>query len=51
MQLVGWVPMDELIIFASIGNEDPNSAGARRVMSSSGRLTRTVALDKLKDKT
>ena len=33
------------------GMKDPNSAGARRVMRSSGRLTRTVALVKSKYKT
>ena len=31
--------------------KDSNSAGARRVMRSSGRLTRIVALVKVKDKT
>ena len=31
--------------------KDPDSAGARRVMRSSGRLTRTVALVKSKYKT
>ena len=31
--------------------KDPNSTGARRVMRSSGRLTRTVALMKSKYKT
>ena len=31
--------------------KDPNSSGARRVMRSSGRLTRTVALVKSKYKT
>ena len=34
-----------------LGMKDPDSIEARRVMSSSGRLTRTVALDKVKDKT
>ena len=34
-----------------LGMKDPNSAGARRVMKSSGRLTRTVALVKSKYKT
>ena len=33
------------------GMKDPDSAGARRVMRSSGRLTRTVALAKSKYKT
>ena len=34
-----------------LGIKDPDSAGARRVMRSSGRLTRTVALVKSKYKT
>ena len=33
------------------GIKDPDSAGARRVMRSSGRLTRTVALIKSRCKT
>ena len=31
--------------------KDPNSTGARRVMRSSGRLTRTIALVKSRYKT
>ena len=38
-------------LFGVSGIKDPNSAGARRVMRSSGRLTRTVALVKSKYKT
>ena len=34
-----------------LGMKDPDSTGARRVMRSSGRLTRTVALVKSKYKT
>ena len=34
-----------------LGMKDPDSTGARRVMRSSGRLTRTVALIKLSYKT
>ena len=33
------------------GVKDPDSAGARRIMRSSGRLTRTIALVKSKYKT
>ena len=34
-----------------LGIKDPDSAGARKVMRSSGRLTRTVALAKSEYKT
>ena len=34
-----------------LGIKDPDSAGARRIMKSSGRLSRTVALVKSKYKT
>ena len=34
-----------------LGTKDPDSTGARRVVRSSGRLTRTVALVKSKYKT